>query len=111
VINPLTPETLYAGTGYGRIFKSTNGGGNWSPAEAGLIANSVYALAIHPTLPTILYAGTDTGVFKTTESGAGWEAFNDGLTNLSVATLAINETPPPSMQGQRAAARLRCRTR
>ena len=32
-IDPMTPATLYAGTYGGGVFKSTNGGGDWSAAQ------------------------------------------------------------------------------
>ncbi len=35
-IDPATPSTLYAGTDGGGVFKSTNGGGNWSAFNTGL---------------------------------------------------------------------------
>ena len=36
-IDPATPTTLYAGIGNnGGVFKSTNGGGNWSAVNTGL---------------------------------------------------------------------------
>ena len=55
----MTPTTLYAGTAGGGVFKSTNGGGNWSAVNTGLTCySSVYALAIDPATPTTLYAGT-----------------------------------------------------
>jgi disulfide bond formation protein DsbB len=49
-IDPTTPSTLYAGTlGFG-VFKSTNGGGNWSAVNAGLTSTgtTVFFLAIDP---------------------------------------------------------------
>ena len=68
--------TLYAGI-YGTydsgVFKSTNGGGNWSPVNTGLTNTYVYDLAIDPAMPTTLYAGTwGGGVFKSTNGGANW---------------------------------------
>ena len=46
------------------------------------------ALAINPTSPNIVYAGTGTGgVFKSTDGGASWSATNNGLTNLDVISL------------------------
>ena len=57
-IDPATPTTLYAGTYRGGVFKSTNGGGNWSAVNTGLTNTDVYTLAIDPITPTTLYAGT-----------------------------------------------------
>src|SRR5450759_2663750 len=50
----------------------------------------VEALAIDPTTPATLYAGTNNGVFKSTDSGGTWADANKGLTNLNVVGLAIN---------------------
>ena len=41
-IDPETPTTLYAGTWGGGVFKSTNGGGNWSAVNTGL-TNTLFA--------------------------------------------------------------------
>ena len=83
-IDPVTPTTLYAGTDGGGVFKSTDGGGNWSAINTGLTNTYVYALAIDPVTPTTLYAGTYDGVFKSTDGGENWNAVNTGLANTRV---------------------------
>jgi hypothetical protein len=35
-INPVTPSTLYAGTGGGGVFESTDGGASWIAVNTGL---------------------------------------------------------------------------
>jgi hypothetical protein len=55
------------------------------------------ALAINPTTPATLYAGTYDGVFKSTDSGGTWAAVNTGLTTLQVGALAINPTTPATL--------------
>lgn len=66
-IHPAAPSILYAGTEGGGVFKSTDGGENWSVANA-----KVEALAIDPTTPTALYAGTvGDGVFSIQQTGLG----------------------------------------
>jgi len=62
-----TPTTLYAGTG--GVFKSTDGGTSWSPANTGLPNTSIFTLAIDPTTSTTLYAGMRSGVFKSVDGG------------------------------------------
>ena len=54
--------------------------------------NPIFALAIDPTRPATLYAGTFQGVFKSTNSGATWAAANTGLTNVDVRALAMDPT-------------------
>ena len=48
-INPVSADTLYAGTNGGGVWKSVNGGNSWTPASNGLPAGGVVsALAINP---------------------------------------------------------------
>jgi hypothetical protein len=48
LIDPTSPQTVYAGTATG-VFKSTNGGGGWNAASAGLAEAFVQSLVIDPT--------------------------------------------------------------
>ena len=99
-IDPTRPQTLYAGYTYfttgggsfGGMFKSTNGGSNWSAIDAGLTYPEVIALAMDPTEPQTLYVGTSDGVFKSTNGGNNWSALT-GISD-SVFALAIDPTAP-----------------
>jgi uncharacterized repeat protein (TIGR01451 family) len=72
------------------------GTGVWT--TGGPYGEVVYALAIDPTTPAALYAGTvGGGVFKSTNSGGTWAAINTGLTNEYVLALAINPTTPATL--------------
>ncbi|HEY5485148.1 MAG TPA: stalk domain-containing protein [Candidatus Cryosericum sp.] len=94
-IDPITPSTLYAGSGGHGVFRSTNGGTAWTTANTGLTDPWVWSLAINPLTPTILYAGTDGhGVFRSTNGGIMWTTVNTGLTNPHVSSLAINPLTP-----------------
>ena len=93
VIDSVTPSTNYAGTS-GGVFKSTNGGGNWSPANNGLVVLSVITLAMDPQNPAVLYVGTTAGstngVFKSTNGGGNWTPVGTGLPNGIVNSLAVD---------------------
>jgi len=52
---------VYAGTSYGGVFKSTDGGGSWSTFNDGLTNLFVTALVIDPKTPVNLWAGTAGG--------------------------------------------------
>ena len=94
-IDPVTPTTLYAGTYGNGVFKSTNGGGNWSLVDTGLTNTDVIALAIDPVTPTTLYAATyGNGVFKSTNGGGNWSAVNTGHINLDVSSMAMYQAAP-----------------
>jgi len=80
--------------------RSTDGGTSWTALNIGLPCTSaacpyVSALAIDPTTPSTLYAGTNGGgVFRSTDSGANWNTVNNGLTDLNVHALAIDPQTP-----------------
>jgi photosystem II stability/assembly factor-like uncharacterized protein len=94
-VDPTAPQTVYAGSGIsgmlpGTVFKSTDGGASWVPANNGLPSVFVRALVIDPQTPSTIYAGTSGGVFKSTNGGGNWEPANNGLVVLSVITLAMD---------------------
>src|SRR5207245_7770423 len=92
-IDPLTPTTLYAGTADRGVFKSIDGGANWSTVLGNV---SVSALAVDPQAPSVVYAGTaGSGVFKSADRGASWSP--TGLTDLNIAQLAIDPQTPPAV--------------
>ena len=117
-IDPVTHNTLYAGTSGGgpggsrNVYKSTDAGATWeatSPVSPS--AASVVALALDPSIPGTLYAGTNgngvvcvasseasCGVFKTTDSGGTWSPVRTGLPLTFVNALAADSTTiPPSI--------------
>jgi uncharacterized repeat protein (TIGR01451 family) len=60
-IDPVSTSTLYAATSLGAIFKSTNGGANWSQSNTGLSNITTNAVAVDRTNPAIVYTGTNIG--------------------------------------------------
>ncbi|HTM51659.1 MAG TPA: hypothetical protein VL285_23350 [Bryobacteraceae bacterium] len=105
MIDPQTQSTLYAVTLDGNVFKSTDGGTNWSPVNSGLPVDAggrygITSLAIDPQNPTTIYAGNALrggGVFKTTDGGESWNAANSGLPDGGVIALAINPQDPDTI--------------
>ncbi len=83
---PSDPNLFYMGAVQGGIWKSTNYGQNWENISDGKIptvANSIGAIAVAPSNPRVIYAGTgesdirqdfDTGdgIYKTTDAGKTW---------------------------------------
>src|SRR5262249_29999223 len=89
-IDPHTSTTLYAGTG-GGVYKSTDGGRQWTAMNTGLADRNVEVVVIDPHTPTILYAGTYGGVFKSSDGGGSWIPINTGLpANTHPYTLVID---------------------
>jgi photosystem II stability/assembly factor-like uncharacterized protein len=77
------------------IYKSANGGGSWNNSGAGLTTPQVLALAIDPSTPATLYAGTNSGIFKSSDNGANWTLSNTGISDLPFVTdLSISPANP-----------------
>lgn len=77
-IDPTNGNIVYAGGNEGNtcaIYKTTNGGANWSKCPAtGLADTCVYGVALDPDNPSIVYAGTKTGCYKSTNGGTSFTA-------------------------------------
>ncbi len=76
-VDPLDRSTYYLGLAEGGIWKTTNAGQTWKPIFDRTGVASIGALAIAPSNPQVIYAGTGeetrgSGVFKSTDAGATW---------------------------------------
>ncbi|HEX7333951.1 MAG TPA: SBBP repeat-containing protein [Pyrinomonadaceae bacterium] len=99
VFDPVTPSTMYVGAGNG-VFKSTNSGANWIAQNNFSVPGTpgIRALAIDPTSPLTIYAGTSgNGFFKSTNGGGVWTAMNTGMggsnpTNITVIAIDPSNT-------------------
>ncbi len=61
---PLTfSSTVYVGYSSG-VYATSDGGAHWTEMNEGLTSRDVHALAIDPSVPWKLYAGTEAGVFE-----------------------------------------------
>ena len=72
---------MYVGAGNG-VFKSTDSGSTWIAQNNFGVPGTpnVRALAIDPTTPLTIYAGTSgNGLFKSTNGGGVWTAMNTGM--------------------------------
>jgi len=80
-----TDNTLYIGTDEGGIWKTANGGTSWAPLTDFRSFNSIGALALDPTNPSVIYAGTgdpdnnqveafspSVGLYKSIDGGSTW---------------------------------------
>lgn len=57
-IHPTNPNTVYVGTAQGGVYRSVDGGTNWTPIFDAAQSLAIGAIALAPTNPTILYVGT-----------------------------------------------------
>jgi photosystem II stability/assembly factor-like uncharacterized protein len=90
------PTTVYAGGS--SLFKSTDAGLTWTDIGTG-IGRRISAVAVDPTDPAIIYAGTFGGMLKTVDGGAHWTPIANGMSFVdpwngtsSVSTIVIDPT-------------------
>lgn len=67
------PTTLFASFEQGGVYKSSDRGATWTPADRGLPDDVWCDLVAAPAHSSILYAACGDGLFKTTSRGALWQ--------------------------------------
>ena len=58
VVDPTNSSKVYLGTAQGGVWRSLDGGTNWTSIFDNALTNAVGSLALAPSNPTILYVGT-----------------------------------------------------
>jgi len=77
---------IFAGTA-GGVWKTTDGGTNWTPLTDQQPNISVAALAMASSAPDTLFAATAGGILKTSDGGASWTS---SMTDKSFNSIAIH---------------------
>ena len=97
-IDPTNPSTMYASSSLAPVmYKSTNGGADWSPVNIGSSA-SINRVVIDSTNSSVIYAaGTGGTVFKSTNGGSSWSSSNVGLPDSSIVSFVINPSNPTTL--------------
>jgi hypothetical protein len=91
-------EMGYSAPGYGTVWKSTNGGDNWTQIST-IVSGVIFDDAgFAPGSSSIVYACSSTrGVYKSINGGASWAPVNTGLPNTLAWSLAFHPTDPNTL--------------
>ncbi len=105
LVHPATNGLLWAGGVDGGVWETTNNAAGWFPLDDFMANLAISCLAMDPTNPNIIYAGTGEGVynvdsvqgagiFKTADGGATWTQLSSTATSsfFYVNRLAICPT-------------------
>lgn len=57
-VHPTNPDIVYVGTAQGGLYRSTNGGTNWTRLMDSALSLAIGAIAISPSQPETIYVGT-----------------------------------------------------
>jgi photosystem II stability/assembly factor-like uncharacterized protein len=106
--NAAQPDTFYMGSVGGGVWKTENSGRTWFPIaddpQTGIPIGSIGAIAVAPSNPDVIYAGTGEpdirsqhsygiGVFKSTDAGKTWRSV--GLENTrQIGKIVIDPEDP-----------------
>ena len=82
LINPANPNIMYSGSVSGGVWKSVDAGATWVPTTDLVPTDYIGSMAMSPTDPNTIYAGTGEpysgdgrrglGILKTTDAAANW---------------------------------------
>ena len=99
------PSVYYAGAASGGVWKSGDGGNRWEPIFDKQSAAAIGALAVAPSQPATVWAGTGeawairdsdvmgNGIYKSTDAGRSWK--NMGLPEAGrIGRIVIHPTDP-----------------
>ncbi len=101
---PGNPFIYYAGAATGGLWKTTDGGIHWSPVFDDQPVSSVGALAVAPSDPNVVWAGTGEpfirshvsmgwGVFRSTDAGRSWKKMGLDSTGR-ISRIVVHPTDP-----------------
>jgi uncharacterized protein (TIGR03437 family) len=95
--DPRSDMTLYVATPGGGLWKTLDGGSNWTPLMETVVTQQFCSVAIDPAEPDVIYAGTGDdqnprsaqGVGRSPDGGRTW-TFSARFTNQPVCALAVD---------------------
>ena len=106
VVDPTNTNIIYIGTAQGGVWKTTDGGLNWSPKTDNEVSLAIGALAMDPSNHLVLYAGTGegnfsgdsyygNGVLQTSNGGNSWTTLAQStFTGTRFSRLAVTPGTP-----------------
>jgi hypothetical protein len=114
-VHPTNPNIVYVGAAQGGLYRSTDGGANWTTLMDSALSLAIGAIAIAPSQPDTIYVGTGevgfcgdcffgVGVYRIDNASSGSPTitgpFNDDPTNADIFTgrgigaIAVHPTQP-----------------
>ncbi|HXV86747.1 MAG TPA: hypothetical protein VD793_08620, partial [Gemmatimonadales bacterium] len=88
---PGDPHTYYAGAASGGIWKTVDGGVRWQPVFDGQPVQSIGALAVAPSDPSTVWAGTGEPFIRSNIS-VGWGIYRSGDAGRTWTRMGLDHT-------------------
>jgi photosystem II stability/assembly factor-like uncharacterized protein len=98
MVAPANRDQVYLGGSAALVFGvSTNGGSTFEASDDGLRPNT-HAIALAPSRPSTLYAGTDGGIYRSDDGGEHWRSLNNASFSATrVVGIATHPVHPNQM--------------
>lgn len=86
-LHPKNPDIMYVTTN-DYIYKSRDGGQTWANISQGMSHSRVISMAVDPSYPATVYAGTKgDAVFKSYDGGQRWTSMRSGLDDATISSV------------------------
>ncbi|MET7293109.1 hypothetical protein ABZS79_13390 [Streptomyces griseoloalbus] len=76
--------------GGGRVWRSIDGGANWTDRSAGLPPLPINAIEVDPRNRDRVWVAADLGVYQSADGGVRWQTFSDHLPNAFIGDLVLH---------------------
>jgi len=97
-IDPMHPETIYAGVSGSGVWRSRDGGETWQKTGPGIRPwAAILDLLVLRSPDPVLYAGAWDGVYRSTDEGRTWQRLARGLGDVLVRALALHPEDPQAL--------------
>jgi hypothetical protein len=94
-VNPVSSQTVFAGTSNDGVYASNNGGSSWFHSQKGLTNSWTSSLIVQPGNSQSLFTSiSGAGVSRSSDRGATWSDFSAGLGDLVIHWVTYNLANP-----------------
>ena len=87
-IDPVQPDTLFAATGAGGVWRSDDGGQSWTLPDGELVSRPVRWIEVDPGDPATLWVGVEVrggpGLWRSRDRGKSWEIVRPDRTSYAL---------------------------
>jgi len=95
-LHPTNPDIMYVATN-DYIYKTRDRGRTWANLSQGMSHSRVISMAVDPTYPATVYAGTKgDAVFKSYDGGQRWTSMRSGLDDATISSVVNQFVFDPS---------------
>ena len=91
--NSTNPQVIYCGTEPGDIFKSSDGGQNWTCISFKLNLGGIGAIASSPQNDSVVFAGSNKFLVRSMDGGINWDTVIN-ISGFYPNEIFINPTNP-----------------